>query len=283
MAFLPGLRGGTNRNDLFAPTGLMELPNHAPGLQRDAGAEMSRFGKDPGEEPKGGIAAIQEEQIVLPKIGAVGKGEIALVNPIGVERGMKGDAIEKIVKLRGPSHGTLVMRNGWQVVEMFERVLVFGESESGSVNGQQTKTMPSSQGKMRFEILNQVLIEFDERLIVEFGTRLGEGGFGQGTDRSVRAMEDLKKRVQFGLDGAFEKIDHEKNQRRKRQQTGTREVMGSGFMTVDERFRVENIFESFAQVGTIFKRNPCQLIGILKNDFSWDRFLSGSEITVSIT
>jgi len=64
---------------------------------------------------------------------------------------------------------------------------------------------------MRFEILNQVLIEFDKRLIAEFGSRLGERGFGQNSNRSVRMMKDLKKRVQFGLDGAFEKIDHKEN------------------------------------------------------------------------
>jgi hypothetical protein len=70
------------------------------------------------------------------------------------------------------------------------------------------------------------------------------------------------------LDGAFEKIDHKENQRRKWQQTRAREVMGSGFMSVDERFGVENIFERFAQVGTFFGRDPCQLIEILKNYFS---------------
>jgi hypothetical protein len=41
--------------------------------------------------------------------------------------------------------------------------------------------------------MNQVLIEFDERLMAEFGSRLGEGGFGQDSERNVRVMKDLKK------------------------------------------------------------------------------------------
>jgi len=48
-------------DDPFALTGLMELPDHAPGFQRDAGAKMSRFGTNPSEEPKSWIAAIQKQ------------------------------------------------------------------------------------------------------------------------------------------------------------------------------------------------------------------------------
>ena len=66
--------------------------------------------------------------------------------------------------------------------------------------------MPSTEWKMGSEKLNTVLVEFSKRLVTKFRPRLGECRFGDGPNRNGSVLQELKKRIQFGLDGRFEKV-----------------------------------------------------------------------------
>ena len=113
-------------------------------------------------------------------------------------------------------------------------------------------TLPCPHREMGLKEVHQMVIQFRKRVGAELGSRLGERRFGGTPTGSGRLVDELEKGIQFGLNGTLQKIDHEEDEGGKREATVSYKIGGGDFMPLDKGVGANELFEGFAQVGTIF-------------------------------
>lgn len=159
-------------NDAFPFGGEKELGDFAPRSLTNSRAERDGFGAEPSENPESGISAIQKDQVVRGELRAVEKSQVSFVNPIGMNNRAQRKTVQAIVELRGPSQGTLVDGRLREEAEIVGLVGNGRKLKNGTINSQETETVPCPKGKMFFNEREQMGIEFNERLILEFVSSL---------------------------------------------------------------------------------------------------------------
>lgn len=105
-----------------------------------------------------------------------------------------------------------MMGAGRQIIKMRNGFGIQREIHTVGVHRQKTEAMPSSKRELGGKKLDAMLVEFRKSMITQFSPCLGERRFGDNPYRNGSLLQELKKRIQFGLDGRFQKVGQIENQ-----------------------------------------------------------------------
>jgi hypothetical protein len=110
--------------------------------------------------------------------------------------------------------------------------------------------MPGTVSRLLIDLLDKVLVDFDEGLMRERAAGLGVGGLGHLTNGKCLRLKLLKRVVQFLLGGTLDQIETMQNEIGKSQRTLAGESCFVATMTIEELGRVNE----FVYVGiSVFK------------------------------